>query len=65
MGMVSALFSFGLFTVVEMCILVAHFKWSRTSMAIGVTTFDAMAFVLVLVFGVVFSLVFLADPAFP
>jgi len=34
-------------------------------MAFGVTTFDAMAFVLVLVFGVVFSLVLFADPAFP
>lgn len=65
MGMVSALFAFGLFMVADVCILVAHFKWSRTSMAFFVTAFDAMAFLVVLVFGVVFSLVFLADPAFP
>jgi len=65
MGMVSALFAFGLFTVADVCILVTHFKWPRTSMEPGGTAFDAMAFVVVLVFGVVFSLVFLADPAFP
>lgn len=65
MGMVSALFAFGLFMVADVCILVAHFKLSQYSWAPGVTALDAMAFVAVLVASVVFSLVFLVDPAFP
>jgi hypothetical protein len=67
MGIVSALVTFALFMGADACVLVTHFKWPcpTTDFGFTATARDAMAFVVVLVFGVVFSLVLLPDPAFP